>query len=791
MYVPPWTILAGLGALSRSELCGYLASFEETTLLNIAADRAAGIADRLTNREPGAERAFQRALAERAGQLDRSGANDAALRLWLWDRLASALGLDPSVPLSTRTANARCASVAFAAAAALPGRDNVEGREGKSRAVVAWSRLTAIVSREAPDFSAVVVAHAEDIARAVAAAARAGDLADDRREEFVRRVRDRIEALPSKVRTQAMDDALKSGDRALVALIASGTSLVGAGVAVQVAGFGAYILAAQASAVIPFVTGPALVSLLFVIANPLFAAPALLGGAYVAGRYVKGSAAKALASAMTLQLALKGVEVGRTGLQTAIDGFRELTDEELPSLSGGRRKEVLSKLAKVRALVGPSLPRMPGEPEGKMALPVAHVEAGGLSRILFQRDESAADAAVVGGFTVGDVLFDAVAIDPLVLSAADFSQTEDLSGVLGFSGFADRVSGMSADAAAGAESSLRGYVAEQVVAACLVEHGHVVSFPSSSNHPGSDLLVDGAPFQVKCLTDLGGLRQHFETYPDIPVIANSELAAALADAPVEWADNVFFLDGFSREVADLMTRTALDAGASLEDLDVPIFAIAVSGARNLFGWWSGRTPLSDLPFSIVLDGAVKGGLSAVGGMSGKIAGLLLFGPAGALVLGGVGGASALLGSAWVREQATKALSDGWVEEVEGCTDRLKSAIVATIERKIRLLNEKEAAIASQEHPQGGWFSARLQDDVVGLAEQLWELEADTARSSQPGRARACLAVMSEAAVHPSAVQDELSILLSVLREQPNLARAVSDKASLLWTTLRTRTSGRS
>ncbi|MFK3691001.1 hypothetical protein ACI2J4_12110 [Agrobacterium tumefaciens] len=39
LYVPPWTIFAGLGALDRRELCNLIASFEATTLLSMSMDR--------------------------------------------------------------------------------------------------------------------------------------------------------------------------------------------------------------------------------------------------------------------------------------------------------------------------------------------------------------------------------------------------------------------------------------------------------------------------------------------------------------------------------------------------------------------------------------------------------------------------------------------------------------------------------------------------------------------------------------------------------------------------------
>ena len=39
MHIPPSTILAGFGSLTRCELSDFLAVFEDTTLLNVVAGR--------------------------------------------------------------------------------------------------------------------------------------------------------------------------------------------------------------------------------------------------------------------------------------------------------------------------------------------------------------------------------------------------------------------------------------------------------------------------------------------------------------------------------------------------------------------------------------------------------------------------------------------------------------------------------------------------------------------------------------------------------------------------------
>jgi hypothetical protein len=59
-------------------------------------------------------------------------------------------------------------------------------------------------------------------------------------------------------------------------LVASG-SLLGLMGGVQAAGFSAYMMAAQASAIIPLIGGKTLVSLLFVVTNPFFVIPAIIG----------------------------------------------------------------------------------------------------------------------------------------------------------------------------------------------------------------------------------------------------------------------------------------------------------------------------------------------------------------------------------------------------------------------------------------------------------------------------------------------------------------------------------
>jgi hypothetical protein len=373
-----------------------------------------------------------------------------------------------------------------------------------------------------------------------------------------------------------------------------------------------------------------------------------------------------------------------------------------------------------------------------------------------------------------------------VLSAADFSRSEDLGDIFQFGVFADRIRSMGEAAAGGAANNLRGYVSEHLVAARLVEVGHVVSFPETSNNAGFDVLVDGVPFQVKCLQSLEGLRTHFEKYPDMPVYANSELAEAVIDSGAEWSKLVFYVDGFDREIADLIMTTSLEAGEALGDLNVPYFAMAVSSARNLHRVWHGRMPLSDLPFSLVLDASVKGGLAAVGTLSGKALGLLAFGPAGALVLGGVGGVGALVGAGWTREQATRLLSSEWLSELDTSTEQFRVAVLKAVRAKVAMLKEKQASVPNNVPEINDWINARFADDILFLDEVAYDLAVTISTIGHPAKARASLSAMDAAKVHPLAVEKELTDLLEVLRSEPSKTQAAGKKVSEAWSSLKSR-----
>ncbi|MEF3136077.1 hypothetical protein OS035_32175 [Rhizobium sp. 268] len=90
---------------------------------------------------------------------------------------------------------------------------------------------------------------------------------------------------------------------------------------------------------------------------------------------------------------------------------------------------------------------------------------------------------------------------------------------------------------------------------------------------------------------------------------------------------------------------------------------------------------------------------------GKTIGFLAFVPAGALVLGSIGGMGALFGTGWTREQATRLLSSEWLADLDKATERFRVALGAAIRSKIELLQGKRTKLPKGEHSVRKWVDS--------------------------------------------------------------------------------------
>ena len=292
--------------------------------------------------------------------------------------------------------------------------------------------------------------------------------------------------------------------------------------------------------------------------------------------------------------------------------------------------------------------------------------------------ENAQEDLAYAGITLGDFLYDYIRIDPTVVEGVDFARHEDLHNFLSFAYFAEHHENLTGRAATGFIANLQGYVAERVVAQHLEAAGHDVSFPAISNQEGFDLLVDGHPFQVKCLLDAGGVHEHLEKF-DYPVIVNAELADHVGQLANVYVDPALHHDA----IVDA-TRNTLHHGEELTDFEIPWISLVVSSFVPGYRLFRRDTDLAGFATVVATNTAGRTAFGLAGSKGAATAGLVLFGPAGAVVGGAVG---AILGSGVGRRVATAArgfLTNGEAEE-------LKRARTELIECAIEAAKPKRAA----------------------------------------------------------------------------------------------------
>lgn len=369
------------------------------------------------------------------------------------------------------------------------------------------------------------------------------------------------------------------------------------------------------------------------------------------------------------------------------------------------------------------------------------------------------------------MLWHAAAIDRNVLMAADFSRSADLGDPLAFAAAAGNF------AVEGAGYSLRGYTAERFVMDRLIADGHDVALAQASNTPGLDLLVDGAPVQVKCGVSLSLLREHFAKYPGIPVIANEELVDEASRCGANWADLVGTVPGFDVAAIEGDVASALAHAAGLAGPDILFFAFSAGAVRGGVEVWRGEIAFDDLPAWLVIDGVARGMLGLLGGHGGAWIGLVAIGPAGALILGPIAACAALLGAGAVRERVTKALMRNWHRELLALAETLHRAVTATLERRIeglgRRCKELNKLAKGQNAKLLDWMRDRADDDLIAAIEAR-------AETTEPPRTEAlALELVVEAARLAPGDAEALRARKSIERHLENRPK-LSDVAFPAW-----------
>jgi len=211
----------------------------------------------------------------------------------------------------------------------------------------------------------------------------------------------------------------------------------------------------------------------------------------------------------------------------------------------------------------------------------------------------------------------------------------------------------------GALTNLQGHVAEQIVADHLQQLGHHVQFAEHSNQVGWDLLVDNQPVNVKDVSDMASLYQHFEKYPYIPVIANADIDGhvdtALHIDPSHGIDQLHLLHGVQPDNAVILdgdlnhdavvsqVHDATDAITGHIEFHIPLITLTLSSFREVRLLSKNHTDIATSFKNIGLDVAGTGLGGFAGAKLGATLGTILAPGTGTViggVLGGVAGAFA-------------------------------------------------------------------------------------------------------------------------------------------------------
>ena len=697
----PIAILAGIGLADRAALATLLALFQQAGGASLVKAAAKGLWGKLTvlaGQPDATADDTGAALAVAKKEILGSAATDEELRHRLWLDLVMALNAKSATPFSPRSARQSASALAVRVSEHLsPGIR--KAREAATAEIEAAARAADKVAVE-PDWVATLgqeMSQRFSQAKAMFVQDAPLPFADIVTEEFLTILRN-PEVAKAVEAAALQDDQMAAGFHQ--AHLAAQTAMVGAGgwvafaAIVANAGFAPYLLAAQASAWLPFVGGQTLVSLLAVLVNPVTLV-AGIGALTWLGAAKSGDIARAaIASRISVLLAMSAGEDADSGLAEFLDSMRSLTrkpEQAMSHLSSADRRAFRDHAAFVLGRLGrpfAAVAETPPAPWNQCAMsPDMKLDLS--------------EVAAVATITAAEIYWHAAAIDPNVIVAADFSRIANLGDPLSFAWSAHDF------ASDGAGYSLRGYTAERLVRDHFVALGHSVTMDPLSNTAGLDLMLDGLPVQVKCGDNLSLLATHFDRYPDIPVIANLELADKAWASGAEWASMVTTFPGFEIARIEADVSAALGHAASILDPGVFEIALHLGLLRGGLAVWRGQIPLDDLPVWLVMNAGARGALVFGGGKLGWLAGLVAAGPAGAIIIGPAVACAALIGVRPLQGLATQAMMGDWHRDLVALAATLHGELVVAVDRRITELTKRATLVRARSRTTNNSFAAWL------------------------------------------------------------------------------------
>lgn len=202
---------------------------------------------------------------------------------------------------------------------------------------------------------------------------------------------------------------------------------------------------------------------------------------------------------------------------------------------------------------------------------------------------------------------------------------------------------------------LMGHLAEPIVHQHLEELGIQVEMPDRSNQPGYDRILNGEHYvNIKTVKDYSSLSDHFEKYPDIPVIVPGDMAG-IPDNAIH-LDAAGSLDQLNRMVElgekkivlvdNALSHAAMEAHAEgvsdalLENADVggiPFITVALSGFREIKLLKNHDTKVTNAVKNFSLDIAGTGAGAIAGGKAGAVIGSFIAPAIGTAIGSAIGG----------------------------------------------------------------------------------------------------------------------------------------------------------